>query len=507
LNTIKSDIKDIKKYLLQKYNQRIIRNLVKILNVNNPLTLKSKADIKFLVNALIIELYISGYSLNYIKNLPNIILFPKEYKGQFPFSKTRIDFSSDTEHEQYIDSELEYLDLNKQILSFHNLINNSKKKGFYIFKIDNLDFLEEPITIWNTTFYNPQKNLELDYSKFSNEDKKEFQDYEKFCSDKDADDGTSTCNAIIEVEYQTSRWNHHDNSPNLVLKNVNNSLNVLKYLKYAFIGGNSKSSKICKKEYIIANEERKYHMTQQIDFGSNFSFEIKDEQRQFFNARIDQINKLNENTDFQNKLIEIYNNLCKLSISPIDFNFKDYWTIFIEALFPNDPKGYIEFCQKCFKFRLEKDFFLNAKTFLFSSFKDRPFLEKTLKYWLTETILINLGLFIPLNTSINARKFMNQYTKLKDYLSFTFLDDIIDELNNYKNNKQQYYNSLDHWIEKTIYQVYAERNLEAHNNISTELSLIKLKDSFLHIANTVILVSATLCTKNVKSIDDIYNKI
>ena len=80
-------------------------------------------------------------------------------------------------------------------------------------------------------------------------------------------------------------------------------------------------------------------------------------------------------------------------------------------------------------------------------------------------------------------------------------------LNYFQNNKKEYLDSIDRWIEQIIIEVYAERNLETHNNISSDLSLIKLKDSFLYISQIILNVSMEFCKNKPNSIDDVMKFI
>ena len=55
------------------------------------------------------------------------------------------------------------------------------------------------------------------------------------------------------------------------------------------------------------------------------------------------------------------------------------------------------------------------------------------------------------------------------------------------NKPEKFKRKIEDWIENTIWSAYAERNLESHNNIITDYSLIKLKDEFLYIGKMFLL--------------------
>ncbi len=66
-----------------------------------------------------------------------------------------------------------------------------------------------------------------------------------------------------------------------------------------------------------------------------------------------------------------------------------------------------------------------------------------------------------------------------------------------------YFDKVNSWIEAIIYEVYAERNLETHNSISSDISSIKLKDTFLFIGSVLYQVLINNCTNNTTNIEDV----
>jgi hypothetical protein len=96
---------------------------------------------------------------------------------------------------------------------------------------------------------------------------------------------------------------------------------------------------------------------------------------------------------------------------------------------------------------------------------------------------------------------------LLKYITFEFLKDILSEIEEFKNYKASFISKAEHWIEKTLLEVYAERNLETHNDIMTDLSLIKLRDCYISVANTLIQVIYRNLNSKVSSISEIESKI
>ena len=119
----------------------------------------------------------------------------------------------------------------------------------------------------------------------------------------------------------------------------------------------------------------------------------------------------------------------------------------------------------------------------------------------------NIGIkSVKVGESYNAKEFENKYKQISDYLDFEFIQDIIDELDSLKKGNE-YFEKLDKWIEKTIREVYSERNLEVHNNIQTDLSLTKLRDLFLFIISIVYQTLMWNCDGHTNSIDEVIKRI
>jgi len=62
-------------------------------------------------------------------------------------------------------------------------------------------------------------------------------------------------------------------------------------------------------------------------------------------------------------------------------------------------------------------------------------------------------------------------------------------------------------MKNIVWEVYAERNLETHNDIMTDISLIKLRGSYISIANTMIQVIYRNLNRKTSSIAEIESKI
>lgn len=492
-----------------EYEKTIIDLLIKVLNEDKRITRTTKKDIQFLVNATIVELFHFGYSRDYIREIPDIILFPNENTAKFPFDKTEIDFTTREEFRKYQKQEAENICLHQQITCLLNLLKPQKLKGSYVFKIDNIDFQEEiPVVIWDVTFYNPDKVKKIVYNG-TGEMKQEVENYELFLDESNSSENQlvskSICNAIVEVEYRPLYWDSPDISLFHALKKVENALHVFNLLKQNYNGDSSPACRVNYSEYVLAGSDYIYPRKFQSSFYQK-SFNLEQYQRSTFKDNLLWINKLNSNIDFQNKLINIYAYHCKAKTDSFAFNFKDYWTVCCEAIYPNCRSEFKRLCKDCFKYMIENNLFLDAKCFLNSSLT-KSILEKHGNYSIEEEKMKELDLYIPSKRKFNANRLKAVYPKLTEVVKFEFLNDIIEELDLYKNSKDRYLDKVYQWIEDTIEEVYRERNLEVHNNIQTDFSLISLKNDFLFIVDKVFKTLSWNCDAETSSIDDIHKKI
>ena len=96
---------------------------------------------------------------------------------------------------------------------------------------------------------------------------------------------------------------------------------------------------------------------------------------------------------------------------------------------------------------------------------------------------------------------------MKECINIEFINDIVDELDFYKKDTETYYDNLNKWLENIIYEVYAERNLETHNNVSSNISSIKLKGTFLFIGSVLYQVLINNCKYKTNNIEDVLKRI
>ena len=105
----------LKNLILNKhlYSKLIANYLVRVLSDNSQPNQTDYDNIKFLVNAFIVELFHFGYDFEYIKKIPDIILLCDPL-NEFPFEKIISNFLGDkAKYQEYLKSEKKSMTMEK----------------------------------------------------------------------------------------------------------------------------------------------------------------------------------------------------------------------------------------------------------------------------------------------------------------------------------------------------------------------------------------------------------
>jgi hypothetical protein len=511
LKAITSDVSKLERRILGKlttaYLEKILNAFASVIHHVARLDARTKDDIQFLVNAVVIELYHFGYSPAFIRKVPDIILYPRQHLFDFPFQKSRRDFSSNEAFNAYTHSVLDSLTLRKQIMAILEFAKRPKLNGFYVFRINNFEFAEiTPLEVWGVKFYNPQLSKQLCYREGNefNEYAEEIEKYfEKYVKPEDREKLKSTCNAMIATEYQPLHSNYPDQSVYKAIERVNRSLSVLKNIKHLHVGGYSFTTSIDLKCVIITHEDGGYHAAPfvQHDYNDDKPFVLKERAKESVTDSLKWTNKLDPKNSFHKKMIDIAFAINRYRYDPITFSFSDFWINVCDGLFPNNPERFIDFACACVELYLTNQMMSNLKIFLHDSLKRTPFSAGY--YFLTEKQMANIGLDIRMYQPIKAKKFSNRFVAIKKHQDFEFLNDLLEEAHIFTQTPEQYFVKIKSKLRSSIYEVYAERNLEVHNNLSTDLSALKLSEFCVSLAVIIRLVIAQRINTRTKSINDL----
>jgi hypothetical protein len=471
----------LKNTLLKNYAQFLTDNLYKLLIINRPLSIQDKSDLNFLINSFIAELFHYGYEKDFISYVISAITMtshPMDESFNFPFNKTKFDFSTDEEFKNYIAEEKKNISLRRQIDCLVNLLQRKKQKGFAIFKIKNfVPISANSLLIWGVEFYRPKTDSKLKGGHHENAEDLFKQEAIE-----------STCNAIVPFSIPDISFVSTN-----VMNEVDKSVNALHYI----FGINAE---IDKSNCILANEklDRYFLVPNRKEYSSlvSMQFDAMDQEL------LSKYNRLSSDNELHNNIQILISLLGKISINKNLASIKDLW-ITIESLFnyktkPKERKEeLIALANSCYKLNLRKYFTTNNYYYLLSAFMPRfgaSYAISQEEYNKKD----NLNGMIPKS---EAKKFITGLTK-------AFHVEFLIEFKNKTQDAQLFYDSeITKWIYYTINHAYAERNLEVHNNIKNELTYTFLIDNIKRIM--IVIVHALLeniDTKN-KSAEILFNKI
>ena len=493
------DIQKLESKLLSNpdYSTILAHHLIKILHTNEDISNKIKNDLKFIINSFIVELYQYGYSLKYLENLPDILLLDTSPE-EFPYQKDISDFEYNQEaFDVYIKQERSHWTLEKILMGLKNLVEKPILDGFYIFKVDGINFkLKKTLKIWDTEIYNPQKTIRVNQNYEEDYRNEKARNLELFFDETADTSEKSTCNMIIPASFRPIKsLNYPDNSFYTAYRKAQRSLNILNDLRNKSDKPSGLSKGVIQEKnhfLVFANFKFAYSSLFCFNKQPNVAFVLETNnpiQEKFFDEEVKRLNYLNPNHQFHLNLIETNSILRKLRTEPAFFNFTDLWISCFESNFSadNELEEIKDFAFLCIKRRYDLQFLNYSKGFLSSSLKEQknPF-EIRPSYSLNAREYKDMDLeCVPGAPIVAGNGFVENYKKANENIDSEVLRSILAEITEFIEGRDVYYERLKKWIDKTIDEVYHERNFEVHSNTRSELNILKLKDDFIYVVNVV----------------------
>ena len=502
---IRSAFQNLESQLFRRYpyERRLATQLHKVLSINKPLNDRVKVDIKFLVNAFIVELYQYGYSEDYIGRVPDTISF-RDGGKDFPYEKTILDFKSKDEYQQYVKEENKKMNLKAMLDGLVKLINNRKYKGYTIFKVNGVT-LDKNRKLLGVEFYNPQTERKA---------KNRYEhsiDPELFVIDSSDSSSAvavpSTCNALIDTEflspydingYQVLRAAYRKaETSSLLLGSILNKFADTTFGKISITLQRDKCLSLFDSNRIPSfNGE----IFKPLDSSNAIEF-LDDKNRKWAEDEIDFFN-----TQTNKRVLALIRQQKISENISTEFSFKDLWTAW-EGLFEDENKKeeLKRVCKHAVRIYLSTNFLPKVKHFLYRNLyadEFKIFFTEPSKFYLLEKSDIqSLGLHVPEVGTITVQDFKRKYKDVLSTIDFPLLQEIIDRVDTFVKTPKDYYQDVDEWLDRTIDEIYAERNLEVHNNEETSLSRFKLQAAFLDIS--AITVNELIRNTNAKNRNDI----
>lgn len=476
-------VKKIQVYLLdnERYNLLLANNLVNILRINKKVTEEEKNNIKFLINAMIVELYHYGYSFKYIKKIPDIIIF-RLSKEKFPYKRTLADFNYDKKaYADYIEKEQAERNLRKMLSGLINLIKYPKYPGYVIFKIDDV-YLKEPsiLKFGDVEFYNPSFHKKLNEDVQPQGGLATYNEFEKFSFADKPNNKPSNCNAITPINFRESSEIRRSHELIEAYQKVLQALEVItkfsKYYSQFKIKGGIKLD-----NHFFVHKDRSLAGSS-LSILSNVDdvFETKSlEDKKELTENLAHYGNLYNAGSIGKKVYYILSVVCEIENREEFFSFNKLWTGW-ESIMPGEKsqdrlKKLIELTQSCMRIYIKNEFMYNIAQELEFSLNVPEYFNKRMYYSLNEQYLQEIGL----SKGGSLKKFKNKYLDIKKYIDNEFVNFYLDKITSYINKDSTFFEGIDSWIENVLEEVYLERNMEVHKNIRSEFGRLKLKDDFI----------------------------
>ena len=494
---------------LNSYSTIIINILIKVIFNSKELNDNSKGDLKFLCNTIIDLFILRGYSLAFIKELLNNTIFSTSNKFNFKYEKNYSDFSTYEGWKEYELKQFELLSFKDRFDYLKIFLNKPKRKGFYIFKIEGIDFQSDPMEVFGTKFYNPEKDKVLNFYKSKNSKIKE-EDYEYYINcelfngkNSNLNFHNSNCNLIVPTEYNTEDINHFDSfkfpTKSFIEAKDKAKVSLLEFkrliksfsIEYFFDEGlaNIRVSNNC----ILVDENYNYHKLSSSKGSKKVVFKLDEIRKKMafeqleFKTNIDFKNSFSVHLASSNALISKY----KLEYHK--FNFKSLWIECIEPYF-KDTEEFIDYAKKTI--RIRGYFFSNYRILLMNALSDN--LSTYPAYCLDKVRLNELGIGeLRIGEMINGDELENKFELLP---CDSMLCEFKDEMRLFEQNESEFLSKIDSWITKTIRVAYDERNIEVHYNLVDYYNDISIKRDVLLLIKYIIgALNDSVFSENVKS--------
>ncbi len=146
----------------------------------------------------------------------------------------------------------------------------------------------------------------------------------------------------------------------------------------------------------------------------------------------------------------------------------------LEALFESESK-IKELIKAVLKLYLNNDYLIEWKYNLSNSLTQKYSLLNSEDYILPMEVAEKLSINTK-TTKSELLKFQKNIHVLKSEINSIIIEDIVNDIQLFSNNKSDFYCNVDTYVEYVITELYIERNLTLHRNMSDELFLLKRKE-------------------------------
>lgn len=476
-----TQLNTLDQWLTSVYPQTVMDCLIDLTDRNDSLSSMDKTSLMKLANYLIIELFNKGYNAKYIREIPRTLFDTEE----FPYDRAPSNFTSTEEYRTYKIGIWRRLTLVDQVKAIGKLLTRPLKTRYLIYRIYDINFRISPTTILGVEFYNPNNNPKIQHRftpHFVEETftLKENEPYEK----------TSWCNACVKVEgiQEDQMYKEGYERVRAALAILNKEFKTQgRVLSTGVLSSNAAFNQL-------------WGSTDAILGGVSAINELTENQTQ----RIQYFNQLDPLHDkYVVNLIALVNECL---VDARSYNPEKLWMI-LEATFGGEVEVKAIFLS-AFKIYLKNNFLRTWKLFFVETLDAQYNLAHIeTDYILRRNQLDSLGLTMDFSTSA-LQAFQANLIATKNAVGTPYIAFLVDHISSYTLDRPKFYDLLKTWIDYILTELYVERNLKVHSNMSDELFLLKRKELF-NLVNVIVevFVHQYLKTRKRKDVDTVTSNI
>ncbi|WP_156825760.1 hypothetical protein [Lewinella cohaerens] len=492
-------INQISKFLFQNYSYGSLLNgeLFEILRKNSPLRSRDISNLNFIVNALLVELYYAGYDLDFIKNIPELILM-RLGPDKFPWG-IELEGLDELSKEQYINKQCQNFSLHTVIKGIQNLLDSEQENGYVVFRINGVELIEpEEIVVDRITFYNPQRIKKMKLGKWNEDEAMKKVELFQFLPDKFKDVLPSTCNAIYPIKFRAIEKERRSIDLHRAYREINRALPWLEHISSKYSKHRKISPSIQLEQKILLKQDfspPEVGLAGLVPIEKKVLISKDEDKEEFYFSKEFYIDNLNTEITYQKHLLDLYFELRRQQNHEWLQGYGELWSIwevlFVQGTAEEKKQRLTEIHVKCYRKYLEERYISRTLQGLRWNLKESQMFSGEHYHYFGSRILNKIGLGEKLS-KIRFNRYIDDALPNSPLL-FRLKAEAIKL---FETDKARFYLQVDQWIENTVNEVYLARNLHFHSKHENEFVTIRLKKDYIKLSLVSLMMILRLVKKN-----------
>lgn len=492
-------INGMSKFLFQRYSYGSLLNgeLYEILNKNSPVKPEDLSNLNFLVNALLVELYYAGYSLNFIKNIPELVLM-RLGPDKFPWG-IELEGLNELSKKQYIDNECQKFNLHTIVKGIQNLLDLEQEDGYVVFRVNGVELIDpEEIVVDKVIFYNPQCITKMNLGKWNQNEAMRKIELFQLLPEKFNDVLPSTCNAIYPITFRVIEKERRSIDLHRAYREINKALPLLEHISHKYSKRRKISPSIQLEQRILLRQDYsppEVGLAGLIPIEKAVLISEDEDKEEFFFAKAFYIDNLNTKIIFQKHLLDLYLELRRQEIHEWSHGYGDLWSmwevLFVKGTSDEKKQRLTEIHKRCYKKYLEELYISRTLQGLKWDLEESQIFNGEHYHYLDSKTLNNIGL----GEKISKTKFNRHVDDLLPN-SPILLQLKAEAIKLFEFDKARFYDQVNKWIENTVEEIYIARNLHYHSKHENDFVTMRLKKDYIKLCLVSLMMILRLVEKN-----------